>query len=155
MKKVLVGVGAGLLVAAVGLHANEGASDAKAFDPAVSALDEAGFKPSMKSVDDKSQAYSKILRMPPGVSGSYMGVWKAPPGSYRSAGARAEVFVVLEGRGKIWLEGYGEHELEPGVVITTPANTPAVLTVIEPVRKVSWVDVSKCPITDKTPRTDC
>jgi uncharacterized cupin superfamily protein len=135
-----------LLTVGSAVQASDTPKATSPFDPAVSIKDDTGFIPRMKSLDGQSQSYGRLLRMPPGTTGSYMGVWKAGPGSYRSEGARAEVFVVIEGRGKIWLQGYGEHALEPGVVITTPAATPAVLTVTEPLRKVSWVDVSKCPI---------
>lgn len=144
-----------LLTSAMVVQAADTSKAERNFDPAVSTTDDIGFKPGMKSTDGKKQSYSRPLRTPPGMEGVYMGVWRAEPGAYRSPGMRAETFVVTHGRGKIWLQGHGEHALAPGVVISAPANTPAVLTVTQSLRKVAMVDVSRCPITDKSSRTDC
>jgi uncharacterized cupin superfamily protein len=137
----------------VSMGSGAAAEDQKpSFDPYVSAKQDEGFIPRMKSMDGKSQSFGRPLRTPPGVTGMYTGIWKAGPGVYRSEGARPEIFVVVEGRGTIWIQGYGTHVLEPGVIITTPAATPAEITVEQPLKKVSWVDVSHCPITDKDPK---
>lgn len=105
---------------------------------AASTMDDVDFKPSLKSVDGKRQSYYRSLPSPPGVTGVHMGVWKAEPGEYRHpGGAGVETFVVTQGRGKILLAGAGEHVLQPGVIITIPANTASTLTVQQSIRKFS------------------
>lgn len=150
MTPIAIAVMASALLGAAAIAQDQGKKPD--FEPYVSAKGEEGFIPRMKSKDGASQSFGRPLKAPPGVTGMYYGIWKAGPGVYRSEGARPEVFVVLEGRGKVWIQGYGEHVLEPGVIITTPAATPAEITVEQPLKKVSWVDVSRCPIGDKDPK---
>jgi uncharacterized cupin superfamily protein len=143
------------MASATMVHAEEAKAPKPVYEPAVSSSDDEGFIPRMKSQDGKGQSEGRPLAGVPGMEGSYMGIWKAGPGAYRSEGPRAEVFVVTHGKGSVWIQGHGTHALEPGVIISTAANTPAVITITEgELRKVSFVDASRCPIGQPSP-TNC
>lgn len=110
----------------------------------MSVMDDTGFVPSVPSVAGKGRSYSRPLPSWPGVADTTMGVWKAGPGEYRKPGVKEiETFVVMEGRGKIAIEGFGEKALYPGIVITIPPGAAAALTVTKHLRKFSIVQTRR------------
>jgi len=102
----------------------------------ISTAEDDDLKPSFTAVDGKAKSYSREVPTAEGFGSVRQGVWMAEPGEYRHPGGEsAETFVVTHGRGKIQISGAGEYVLEPGVVVSLPAHTPAVMTVTEFIRK--------------------
>lgn len=66
-----------------------------------------------------------------------VGVWEHSVGTSRDTEVE-EVFVVLEGRGRVTCDEGGVIELAPGVVGLLPAGSRTTWEVTEPLRKV-WI----------------
>jgi uncharacterized cupin superfamily protein len=93
---------------------------------------DAPFLPSIKARDGGCSFWRPV-----DVDNVVTGVWQAELGSYEHSGHvdRIETFMVIEGRGVIEIKGHTRSAIAVGSIVVIPANTPSVLTVLEPFRK--------------------